>query len=229
MPLFRRRTADFAAPTGTLPCRARGCLNQTGIECGYTDRHGKVCGAAFCPEHRATVRGVIYCRRHSSTMAALGGNAQTLALPELDSRAASLVSWIADSLEADISALLEEAARPNERVTSDREVTVVLDANRQRRWERGWKLIENTGVSLKVSLQVSAGRDDALVEARVGAFVVARGVPPWVARRRAGVDVTEQGDAEQRDLFRRFFLDHIAAEVINQRAEERADRATLAL
>ena len=227
MPLFRRRTADFAAPTGTLPCQARGCANQTGMRCAYADRHGKVCDAAFCPDHRATVNGVVYCRRHSSTITALGENARTLAMPELDSRAASLVSWMADSLDADVSALLAESARANESVASDAEVTVVLDTNRRRRWERSWKLIENTGISLKVSLQVAADQDDAMVEARVGAFVVARGVPPWIARRRAGVEVTEAADAEQRDLFRRFFVDHIAAEVASQRADEQADRASL--
>lgn len=229
MPLFRRRPAVFAAPTGTLPCQERGCINQTAMLCAYIDRHERQCDAAFCPEHQVMVNGVVYCRRHSSTIAALGERAQTLALPELESRAASLVGWVGDAISDDVAALLAAAARPAETVTTDSEVTVVLDTNRRRRWERGWKLIENTGISLKVSLQVAADEDDALVEARVGAHVVARGVPPWIARRRAGVSASNQVDAEQREMFRRFFVDHIATEIALQRAEERADHPRLAL
>lgn len=227
MPLFKRRPADFAAPVGTLPCCARGCANTTAITCAYTDRHGRSCSTAFCPDHWSAVGGVVYCRRHAGTIAALGENAATMALPELNNRAASLVSWIADGIDEDVTRLLGDAARRLETVKREAEVAMVLDVNRRRRWERSWKLIESTGISLKVSLQVSADSDDALIEARVGSYVVARGVPPWIARRRAGVEVSDQVDTEQRELFRSFLVDHIAEEITQQRAEEEAERNRL--
>ncbi len=173
------------------------------------------------------VGGVVYCRRHASTITALGAGAGARSLPELENRGASLVDWMADAINDGVVALLKNTARQSETVKTEDVVTVIFDANRRRRWERSWKLIETTGVSLKVSLQVAADADDALVDARVGTFVVARGVPPWVTRRRAGVEVTSQVDAEQRELFRQFFLSHIASEMAQQRADEEADRIRL--
>jgi hypothetical protein len=221
-PLFRRHPPEFAKPIGTLPCSDRECRNHTAITCAYRDRRGRQCTTAFCAEHRSMVGGVVYCRRHASTITALGANADARSLPELENRGASLVDWMADAINDGVVAMLESTARDGETVKNEDEVTVIFDANRRRRWERSWKLIENTGVSLKVSLQVAADADDALVDARVGTYVVARGVPPWVTRRRARVEVTGQVDVEQRELFRQFFLSHIASEIRQQRADEQA-------
>lgn len=221
-PLFRRHPPEFAKPIGTLPCSERECSSHTAITCAYRDRRGRQCTAAFCAEHRSMVGGVVYCRRHASTITALGANADAGSLPELENRGASLVDWVADAINDGVVAMLESTARDGETVKPEDEVTVIFDANRRRRWERSWKLIENTGVSLKVSLQVAADADDALVDARVGTYVVARGVPPWVTRRRARVEVTGQVDVAQRELFRQFFLSHIASEIRQQRADEQA-------
>ncbi|HEY7926958.1 MAG TPA: hypothetical protein VIG86_05995 [Candidatus Dormibacteraeota bacterium] len=223
-PLFRRHTPEFAKPTGTLPCSERACSNSNGFPCAYRDRRGQTCTTAFCPDHRSMVGGVVYCRRHASTITALGAGADARSLPELENRGASLVDWMADAISDGVVAMLASTARESETVKTEEEVTVIFDAQRRRRWERSWKLIENTGVSIKVSLQVAADADDALVDARVGTFVVARGVPPWVTRRRAGVEVTSQVDTEQRELFEQFLLTHIAAEMAQQRADEAADR-----
>jgi hypothetical protein len=228
-PLFRRHPPEFAKPTGTLPCAERGCSSSTAITCAYRDRRGQKCTTAFCPEHRSMVGGVVYCRRHASTITALGAGASARSLPEVENRGASLVDWMANAISDGVVAMLEKTARASEKVKTEEEVTVIFDAQRRRRWERSWKLIESTGVSLKVSLQVAADADDALVDARVGTYVVARGVPPWVTRRRAGVEVTSQVDAEQRELFAQFFLNHIASEMKQQRADEEANRLRLAL
>ncbi|MEO9045207.1 MAG: hypothetical protein ABI352_09325 [Candidatus Dormibacter sp.] len=181
--------------------------------------------AAFCPEHRSMVGGIVYCRRHARTITALGAGGDAQPLPEVENRGPSLVDWMADAISDMVVAILETIARTSETVRIEEEVTLVFDAHRRRRWERSWKLIESTGVSLKVSLQVAADTDDALVDARVGTSVVARGVPPWVTRRRARVEVTSQVDAEQRELFRQFFLTNIAREITQQRADEEADRS----
>jgi hypothetical protein len=223
MPLFRRRPPEFTAPAGTLPCAARDCANQTAVLCAYSDRRGRNCDMAFCPQHSSKVGGVVYCRRHAATITALGTGIEKGALPEVDNRGPSLVNWIAEELDEPVTALLERNARPGEVVKTDAEVTIIYDQNRRRRFERSWKLFESTGISIKVCIQVAADADDALVDARVGQYVVARGVPPWIARRRAGLEVDDQVDAEQRQLFRQFLVDHIASEVAEQRT---ADAAT---
>jgi hypothetical protein len=55
---------------------------------------------------------------------------------------------------------------------------------------------------------------------RVGSNIVARGVPPWIARRRAGLGVGGQVDAEQRELFHRFFINHIAEAIAFERSAD---------
>ena len=224
MPFFKRQkspaVADFAHPVGTLPCMEAGCANQTALTCRYRDRRGHECTGAFCPDHWAAVGGVIYCRRHAGTVTALGHALEQGGLPDLDNRGPSLVNWIANEVSDRIAQTLTAAATPTESVVTEPNVTVVYDQNRNRRWERSWKLIETTGVTLKVSMQVAEeDDDDAMIDVRVGSNVIARGVPPWIARRRAGQTVDAGVDAEQRELFRRFFLDHIAAEVARQRSE----------
>jgi hypothetical protein len=150
----------------------------------------------------------------------MGEAAQAGALPEVDNRGPSLVNWVHAAINDGVVALLEDAARYGETVKTDAEVVEIFDQKRRRRWERSWKLIESTGISLKVSVQVSADTDDALIDARVGTYVAARGVPPWITRRRTGLEVDSEVDAEQRELFKQFFLSHIAEEVAQQRAED---------
>lgn len=164
------------------------------------------------------VGGIVYCRRHAGTITALGERADSGGLPDLNNRGPSLVSWIAADLSTSVEALLSGYARGNERVKADSEVTVIFDQNRRRGWERCWKLVESTGVNLKIGVRVAEEGDDALVDARVNSSVVARGVPPWITRRRQGQTVTPQVDIEQRDLFRRFLMGHIAAAVDQLRA-----------
>lgn len=166
------------------------------------------------------VGGVVYCRRHASTVTAMGPSTQGAGYPELENRGPSLVSWLADELTVEIERLLAAVATTTERVVTEHELGVVFDQKRRRRWERSWKLIESTGITLKVTLSVNENGDDGLVDVRAGSNVIARGVPPWVARRRAGLTVDDQVDAQQRELFHRFILDHIAREVAVLRAQE---------
>ncbi len=71
-----------------------------------------------------------------------------------------------------------------------------------------------------MALTVNEDEDDALVDVRVNSNVIARGVPPWIARRRAGLGVGGQVDKDQRELFHRFFINHIAEEVAAQRSAD---------
>jgi hypothetical protein len=219
MPIFRKRPTDFASPVGTKPCSAQGCTNMTAITCAYRDRRGRSCSVAFCRQHWSLVGGVVYCRRHAGTIVALGDQTEAAALPELENRGPSLVSWVADDLTADIEELLRATARDGEAVKTEHEVKVIFDHRHRRRWERSWKLIERTGISFKVALTVDEEEDDALVDVRVESTVIARGVPPWIARRRAGLSVVGQVDQDQRELFHRFFINHIAEEIATRRTD----------
>jgi hypothetical protein len=223
--MFRRRPTEFASPTGTLPCSEHGCGHQTAINCAYRDRRGRDCPAAFCSEHWSMVGDVVYCRRHASTIIALGPDVELGAMPALENRGPSLVNHVADEIGPEIVELLRGAARDGETVKADSEVSAIFDHQRRRRWERSWKLIEPTGISLTVSLTVNEGEDDALIDVRVGASVIARGVPPWIARRRAGLAVGGQADTDQRELFHRFFINHIAEAVALERAPDRGVKA----
>jgi hypothetical protein len=220
MPLFRHRPTEFASPIGTLPCSEQGCRNETAIMCAYHDRRGRACTVAFCPDHWSEVGGVVYCRRHAGTISAMGADTEIGALPELENRGPSLVSWVADEIGPEVEGLLRRAARGGESVKTESAVKVIFDHKRRRRWERSWKLIEPTGISLKVALTVNEDEDDALIDVRVNSNVIARGVPPWIARRRAGLGVGGQVDKDQRELFHRFFINHIAEEVAAQRTAD---------
>jgi hypothetical protein len=222
MPLFRRRPTEAAPPppppVGTLSCSEQGCNNATAITCAYRDRRSRPCPMAFCPDHWSMVGERVYCRRHASTIVALGRNTEAGAMPDLENRGPSLVNFVASKIGPEVEALLRAAAHPGETVQSESEVSAMLDHERRRRWGRSWKLLEPTGLSLKVSLSVTEGEDEAHIDVRVNSNVVARGVPPWIARRRAGVRVDSQVDADQRDLFHRFLINQIAEAVAKQRS-----------
>ncbi len=145
--------------------------------CSYRDRRGNACTMAFCPDHWSEVGGVVYCRRHAGTISAMGSDLEVGALPELENRGPSLVSWVADEIGPDVEELLRAAARSGETVRTNSGVKVVFDHKRRRRWERSWKLIEPTGISVKVALTVNEDEDDALIDVRVNSNVIARGVP----------------------------------------------------
>ena len=220
MQLSRRRLIEVAAPPlrGTLPCSEHSCNDETAISCGYRDRRRRACHVAFCPDHWSMVGEIVYCRRHASTLLALGRGTEVGALPELENRGASLVNAVANQIGPAVEELLRATAGQGETVTSESEVSVIVNHERRRRWERSWKLIEPTGINLKASVTVSEGEDDALVEVRVDSNVLVRVTPPWIARRRAGLRPGGQADADQREIFHRSLVDQIAHAVVEQRS-----------
>ncbi len=225
MAIFSRKPKPVSdAAVGTLVCQARGCINHTGLQCGYVDKRGRTCAGIFCPTHRGVVNGVVYCRRHASTVRALGENAHDrLALPDVDNRGPSLVNWIAGELDRRVRALLVSVAHGDERVLIDSDVSLAYDHKRRPRWERSWKLVETTGLVLKIAIHVDE-REDALVTVRVGNEMVAQGVPPWIARRHSGEDLDPDVDRLRRELFYRFLEENISEAV--SRLRDRADHPT---
>jgi hypothetical protein len=215
--LFRRRRQEpgsrsKSVSTG-ITCGAPGCSNDTALPCAYRDRRGRMCPTAFCPDHGATLYGVTYCRRHAGTVQAIGElAADPNGRPDIDDRTPSLVNWISRDLDQQIRALLAAAAREGESVVVDESVRLTRDSKRNLRWERSWRLVESTGLVLKITVNVSE-EDDALVRINVGSEMVADGIPPWIARRRMGEEVDVAIDVAQRKLFYRYLEESIATAV----------------
>ncbi len=205
--LFRRNRPAGPAPapapvpvesTGVV-CKVAGCSNDTAQPCSYRDGRGRACRAVCCPDHGASTGGNFYCRRHAGILRAVGTEAtQQGGLPDIDNRAPSLVNWIARDLDANVQRLLSGAAKTGESVITDDTVHVARDFNRKARWEQSWRLVDHTGLILKVTIQVLE-ENDSLVRVHVGSGVIADGIPPWIARRTEDSDVAT--DAEQRQRF----------------------------
>jgi len=224
--LFRRRRPEPVVPppepvpTG-IPCSVPGCPNSDALTCEYRDRRGRLCQVSFCPEHGDVIKGVPYCRRHASTVRAIGPLAtDPNGRPDLNDRTPSLVNWISKELDSHIRAQLEAAALDGESVVADESVHLSRDYNRNLRWERSWRLIENTGLVLKIVISVSE-ENDALVRINVGSEMVADGIPPWIARRRMGDGVDVAIDVAQRQLFYQYMQESIAKAVTEFRGSGR--------
>jgi hypothetical protein len=227
---FRRRRQEQSGPPPPAPpptgvtCSVPGCRNDDALTCEYRDRRGRICDVAFCAHHGDVIQGAPYCRRHASTVRAIGPLASDPnGRPDLNDRTPSLVNWISRELDEHIRTQLEAAAGEGETVVADEVVHLSRDQNRNLRWERSWRLVEHTGLVLRVSINVSE-ENDSLVRINVGSEMVADGIPPWIARRRMGDDVDVSIDVAQRQLFYRYLEDSIARAVAEFRGSESGQR-----
>jgi hypothetical protein len=218
-PTVAPAVARFAVTEGDLPCDQRDCPNRNGVRCHYVDRRSRRCDTAWCPLHSASVGGIVYCRRHAGTIAAVGYFEHPAGMPDLDNRAPSLVNWVARDLDAFVAATLVQSAVPGETFVREPVVTAHVDRGGARRYERAWKLVDHTGVQLAVAVFV-AGEDDVTVRVRVGSTVVAEGVPPWIERRARGLEVAAEVDRSQRALFYGFLQKHILEAISSYRKRD---------
>jgi hypothetical protein len=207
---------QFADVVGAEDCTQKGCGRHSAVHCSYTDRRGRSCGTAWCQEHRELVEGMVYCRRHASTMTALGGRAIVpSSLPDVDFRGASLVQWVARDMNRDVRVLLESHATRGDTLIADQNVSGISDREKGRRWERGWRLLGNSGLKLKIAVYVRED-DDATVYVQINGVCVLQGIPPWIARRRRGALASDQADAAERGLFYSFLNEKITLAATRQ-------------
>jgi len=108
------------------------------------------------------------------------------------------------------------AARPSESLVVEPVTLLYYGLDRMRRWERSWKLVDHTGVAIKVSIEVDEPTDPE-VSVRVANNVVAKGVPPWIEHRRRNEEVPEPLDASERQQFYEFLVQHITEGVRRER------------
>jgi hypothetical protein len=202
------------------PCTREGCTAVDGVACEYVDRRGRACRTAWCPLHRVTVEGHVYCRRHAGVMSSLPtADASLVApLPDLDNRAPSLVGWVARQLDPDVWKLMlhELDAEAGAQLLADPVALVFVGITRQRAWERAWKLDGYTGITRRVSIMV-AEDDDTEVMVKVGANIVDRLVPPWIEHRARGETPEADEDHREREAFNQRVLDAIERGLARER------------
>jgi len=63
-----------------------------------------------------------------------------------------------------------------------------------------WKLVDHVSVLHRVSLEVDEG-NDCVVRAVVNADLIGEAVPPWIERRRLGLEEPADVDERQRRAF----------------------------
>jgi hypothetical protein len=85
-------------------------------------------------------------------------------------------------------------------VLTDGFVQLTRDKVRRARWERSWRIVDHTGLVLKVGIYTDEGAD-SLVHVRVGDRLVAEGVPPWIASRLEGDEPTPEVESSRRRQF----------------------------
>jgi len=142
-----------------------------------------------------------FCRRHASTLIALDGAEAVAGLPDLDNRAPSLAGWMGTELDGSTRDLLHRVA-PNDSaaVITDPVRLLLSPGGGPRRWAKAWKILDDTSVVRRVSVEVDE-HNDGEVCARVDTDLIGKGVPPWIERRRAGVAVDAATDAIERRQF----------------------------
>ncbi len=211
--LLRRRKASAASeaevigvpastpgPPSPLPCSEPGCQAADRVSCDYRDRRGAPCPTAWCADHVVTVSSWHLCRRHARVVQALAPVEFRGALPppDLDNRAPSLTSYLAEALDSRMRAALGELCRPvnGERV-ADEALNLVTTQTRGRRWIQGWKLFDNTGPLLRIDVEVDEALDPECA-IRLNSRVILRCVPPWIQDRHAAVRPAEGEEDEKR-------------------------------
>lgn len=166
---------------GSLRCDGVGCSSKLGIACAYVDRRGRSCPTAWCPGHRAVLNDVIYCALHGATVGGLQSDYGDYAHPDIDNRVPALVAWISRIAEDDVVATLRAICRDRDEIlVSDPVRRVFLGVERERGWERSWKVCSAVGVSARVAIGVAEARPDTVL-VKVNSTVVAHVPAPDLA------------------------------------------------
>ncbi|TMB91902.1 MAG: hypothetical protein E6J45_04315 [Chloroflexi bacterium] len=226
---WMRRTAtspaDEAAIAGAA-CTAADCERAAVVRCAYRDRRGRECTTTWCGQHRVEASGKPYCRRHAGVVGALASWEYVDGLPDVDSRAPALVSWTSNELDSRIRAVLRKVAPSGSpKLVTDPVHQVFTPGMAARRWVMSWKLVDHVSVLHRVSLEVDEG-NDCVVRAVVNADLIGEAVPPWIERRRLGLDAPADVDAAQRKAFHDALFRSIELMITRQEVAPRRQTAT---
>ena len=204
---------------GTLLCSAPGCRAVTGLSCSFTDRRGHACLTAWCPLHRAVVGDSAYCPSHARLLDDEADPLIESERPDLENPVPLLVAWAARIVEDDIVGMM----RP---LCDELRLSFVADPlhlvhagiDRERTWERGWKLTSHLGIALRVQVAVEEASPETVL-AKVNTKVVFSGLPP-AARVRDLADAPGVARISQVETFRYAIFEAVAHAVTNWRRRQ---------
>jgi hypothetical protein len=112
--------------------------------------------------------------------------------------------------------LRELDAAAGGQLIADPVTLVFIGVERQRAWERTWKLASHEGDQRRVSLVVEEANDHEVV-VKVGSNVVDRLVPPWIAHRQRGETVTPEDDLREREQLNKHVLEAVERGLLRER------------
>ena len=200
--LTRLAPADNAIETPTTPhCTIPSCGNPHLRLCSYIDSKAQQCPTLWCPTHAAIVDGQCFCRRHDMLLRTLGlkvGQGQHL--PDINDWAASLTVWVRGEFDDRLRQMLAS------QYPAAAGFTII--AGRVARgtgkdgpfWTAPWLVDRHDRTVVTVRLSVTEDNDKMVIVA-VDTKEVARGIPPWIARRASVYMVDAAVDSDDRERF----------------------------
>ena len=175
---------------GSRRCSALRCEAHTGSPCAYVDRRGRSCGTAWCPADRSIVNGRVYCSLHAHTISGIEHEFGSSVHPDITSRTVAAMTWMAGVAADDIVAILNfMCLLRGELLVTDPIRRVFHPAERRRVWEKHWKVLSPTGVTLRVCLAADEATPD-IVDVKVNNECIAR------LRLPAQLELQRPSDAE---------------------------------
>jgi hypothetical protein len=164
---------------GNQPCSALRCSSLRGRRCSYVDRRGRRCQTAWCPADRTVVKGQVYCALHARAVEGLEWEFGTASHPDLDSRTVPVLQWISSAAADEIIATLNVfCALHGEMLVAEPVRRHFNPIARSRVWEKQWKTLSPTSVSLRVSIASDEARPTE-IRIQVNGHDVNVVPPPW--------------------------------------------------
>lgn len=171
------RTPETAV--GNQACSALRCSSLAGMPCSYVDRRGRRCKTAWCPADRSVVEGQIYCALHAHAMQALEWEFGAASHPDIDSRTVPVLQWISSAAADEVIATLNVyCALHGEMLVAEPVRRKFNPVAHSRVWEKQWKTLSPTNVSLRVCISSDEARPTE-IHIQVNGHDVNVVPPPW--------------------------------------------------
>ena len=149
------------------------------MPCSYVDRRGRRCKTAWCPADRNVVEGQIYCALHAHAMQALEWEFGAASHPDIDSRTVPILQWISSAAADEVIATLNVyCALHGEMLVAEPVRRKFNPVAHSRVWEKQWKTLSPTNVSLRVCISSDEARPTE-IHIQVNGHDVNVVPPPW--------------------------------------------------
>jgi hypothetical protein len=212
----------LAVELGGQYCSSRGCVQQTGLACGYVDRHQRACPTAWCPEHRYITRDAVYCPTHGRFLDGTEDEFRDTVHADIGNAVPMTLARIVQEVDATVTdAITRTAAAWHQTLVIDPVRFNLVGVDRVRTWERAWKVCDNLGPTLRVAVAIEEAAPD-VAEARVQSQTALQLPIPWQESQGAAEEAWEGAALE----FRQRLLRALVGGVADWQREHAATRAT---